>query len=249
MPVYHQGRKVKEVYHQGRKVKELWYMGRKVYTSFTLRTVTVRVNPRSGLFGSPSWDTGSVTGDRTLVQYVADGGLLLSANATYTRTDGATSGLSANGVAVRAGEPVPKGVQLTGTAGTYTFLEMAPISGKPVEVMPTTPDNYDAQDWLHATVQKYGQGYKTVKELPFEIDSRNATKMLYMFADCSALTVVPDMVTSQVTNTSFMFQNCSALTDGNVRLIGKHPNVNTTGMITYSGLTRMPFYNSAGQPI
>lgn len=33
MPVYHQGRKVKEVYHQGRKVKELWYMGRKVYSS------------------------------------------------------------------------------------------------------------------------------------------------------------------------------------------------------------------------
>ena len=33
MPVYHQGRKVKEVHHQGRKVKELWYMGRKVYSS------------------------------------------------------------------------------------------------------------------------------------------------------------------------------------------------------------------------
>lgn len=33
MPIYHQGRKVKEVHHQGRKVKELWYMGRKVYSS------------------------------------------------------------------------------------------------------------------------------------------------------------------------------------------------------------------------
>ena len=32
MPIYHQGRKVKEVYHQGRKVKEIWHMGRKSTT-------------------------------------------------------------------------------------------------------------------------------------------------------------------------------------------------------------------------
>lgn len=35
MPVYHQGRKVKEVWHQGRRVKEIWHMGKLVYTSRT----------------------------------------------------------------------------------------------------------------------------------------------------------------------------------------------------------------------
>ena len=179
MPIYHQGRKVKEVYHQGRKVKEIWHMGRRVYTSIR----------------------------------------------------------------------------------------------KPVEVMPATPGFYDAQNWLRATVKKYGLDYTTVTELPFDIDSRNATNMFYMFSYCSALTSVPAMDTRNVTNMSYMFSNCSALTrvpemdtsqvtgmtnmfegctkltDGNVRLIGKHPQVNTNNMIRNSGLTREPFYDSAGNPI
>ena len=201
-----------------------------------------------GVFSSPTWDTGSVTGDNTLVQSIAGGGLYLAANATYTRTDGATSGLSANGAAVRAGELIPKGVQLTGTAGTYVFTELAP-SRKPVEVMPPTPSTYDAQNWLRATVQKYGLGYTTVTELPFDIDTGEATGFRSMFSRCSSLMSVPEMDTSQVTDVSYMFQNCLSLTDGNVRLIGKHPQVNTNNMITNSGLTREPFYDSAGQPI
>ena len=171
------------------------------------------------------------------------------------------------------------------------------FSGKPVEVMPPTPGWYDAWDWLRAKVTEYGESYETVTELPFEIDSsqatkmnsmfegfsalttvpdmdtRNATDMSDMFRGCSSLTTVPDMDTSQVTNmgsmfgwcsslttipdmnthnvtdTSYMFYVCSALTDGNVRLIGKHPDVGTVGMIQDSGLTREPFYDSSGQPI
>ena len=207
MPIYHQGRKVKEVHHQGRKVKELWYMGRKIYTSFTPRVFTVRLDP-GGLLSSPSWNTGSVTGDNTLVQSISGGGLYLAANATYTRTDGKTSGLSANGAAVRASELIPKGAQLTGTAGTYTFTELAPI----VEVMPPTPGDFDARDWLRATVQKYGLDYTTVTELPFDIDSRNATTMREMFNGCSSLTTVPQMDTSKVTDMSWMFTRCSSLT-------------------------------------
>ena len=195
------------------------------------------------------------------------------------------------------------------------------FSGKPVEVMPPTPDWYDAQDWLHGRLTKYGEDYQTVQELPFEIDSSNATIMSYMFdgcsslttvppmdtsrvtdmggmfencsslttvpdmhtsqvttmvymfrgcsslttvpdmdtsrvtdmfamfRDCSSLTTVPDMDTRNVTLMSDMFRGCSSLTDGNVRLIGKHPGVNTARMIQGSGLTREPFYNSSGQPI
>lgn len=201
MPIYHQGRKVKEVYHQGRKVKEIWHMGRKIYTS------------------------------------------------------------------------------------------------RPVEVMPPTPDSSAAQNWLRGKLAEYGEDYLTVKELPFDIDSRNATNMNYMFQSCSALTTVPDLDTAQVTEMTslfdgckslttvpqldtrnvtgmfamfrdcssltsvpdmdteqvrdlrYMFVRCARLTDGNVRLINKRLFANTSDMITGSGLTREPFYNSAGQPI
>lgn len=169
MPIYHQGRKVKEVYHQGRKVKEIWFMGRRIYSS------------------------------------------------------------------------------------------------KPVEVMPPTPVYSDARNWLRNTVQKYGLDYTTVTELPFNIDARNATNMGYMFANCSALTTVPQMDTAQVTkmssmfigcssltsvptldtsnvtNMDNMFRDCSSLTDGNVTLTVKRKDANAYNMIYNSGLTREPF--------
>ena len=147
------------------------------------------------------------------------------------------------------------------------------FSGKPVEVMPPAPGTYDARNWLRAKLTEYGEDYRTVTEIPFEIDSRQATTMREMFRDCSSLIAVPDMDTSQVTdmysmfrdcssliavpdmhtgqvmNMAHMFRGCSSLTDGNVRLIGKHPRVATTSMIDNSGLTREPFYDSSGQPI
>ena len=191
------------------------------------------------------------------------------------------------------------------------------FSGRPVEVMPPTP----GLDWLQAKLTEYGEDYRTVEELPFEIDTSQVTNMSYMFYGCRALTTVPDMDTSQVTTMQSMFYNCralttvpdmdtsqvtdmqsmfyncralttvpdmdtsqvtnmssmfygcsslttvpdmhtsnasdvgrmfygcSSLTDGNVRLIGKRTGVNTYGMITQSGLTREPFYDSSGQPI
>ena len=262
MPIYHQGRKVKEVYHQGRKVKEIWHMGRKIYTSFKPRTFTVRLDP-GGLFSSPSWNTGSVTGDNTLVQSITGSGLYLAANATYTRTDGKTTGLrTSGGRAFNTGEPLPAGVQLVGDAGTYVITE---AQNKPVEVMPTTPGTDYARDWLRATLEKYGENYETVRELPFDIDARSATNMYtmfrncaslttvpqmdtskvtdmtYMFTGCSSLTTVPQMDTSNVTNMRRMFYGCSALRDGNVTLTVKRKGADTTDMLLNSGLTREPF--------
>lgn len=147
------------------------------------------------------------------------------------------------------------------------------FSGRPVEVMPPTPGTYDARDWLRAKLTEYGEDYRTVEELPFEIDSSQvtrmsrmfqgcedlgkvpvmdtsqATNMSSMFYNCSSLTAVPDMNTHNVTDTSYMFYNCSSLTDGNVRLVGKPPRVTTTFMIFGSGLTREPFYDTSGRPI
>lgn len=147
------------------------------------------------------------------------------------------------------------------------------FSGRPVEVMPAVSGSYGARDWLRAKLTEYGEGYRTVKELPFGIDSRqattmasmfngcsslieappmdtsNVTNMYQMFRGCSSLTAVPDMNTHNVTDMMYMFQNCSSLTDGNVRLIGKNSSVRTGLMIASSGLTRNPFYDSSGRPI
>ena len=147
------------------------------------------------------------------------------------------------------------------------------FSGKPVEVMPDMSGAYDARNWLRGKLTEYGEDYRTVQELPFEIDSSQATRMSRMFYgcsslttvpamdtsqatrmdsmfyDCSSLTAVPDMNTHNVTTTASMFNGCSSLTDGNVRLIGKNQQVRTAGMIANSGLTRNPFYDSSGQPI
>lgn len=81
-----------------------------------------------------------------------------------------------------------------------------------------------------------------------KMDTSSVTNMFYMFFKCSSLTSVPDMDTSQVTNAAHMLRECSSLTDGNVRLIGKRPDVVTTNMISDSGLTREPWYNADGTP-
>ena len=86
------------------------------------------------------------------------------------------------------------------------------FSGKPVEVMPPTPNWYDAQDWLRGRLTEYGEDYRTVEELPFEIDTSQVTNMSGMFRRCSSLASVPDMDTSQVTNMNAMFHGCSSLT-------------------------------------
>ena len=86
------------------------------------------------------------------------------------------------------------------------------FSGKPVEVMPPTPGNFDARDWLRAKLTEYGENYQTVTEMPFEIDTGKATTMRAMFYGCSSLTTVPSMDTSQVTNMDSMFYRCSSLT-------------------------------------
>ena len=130
-----------------------------------------------------------------------------------------------------------------------------------------------ARDQLWSALSARGLDYTPVTEIPFDIelvgtgstirmfrdcaalttvpemDTSQVTDMGSMFRYCSSLTSVPDMDTSQVTLMQYMFQNCSALTDGNVRLIGKHPEVTVTSMIAGSGLTRVPFYDADGNPI
>ena len=113
----------------------------------------------------------------------------------------------------------------------------------------TLGTGFQARDQFRAALTARGLDYTTITEIPFDIELVGTGSLRDMFSYCSSLVSVPDMDTSQVTDMRFMFHGCSSLTDGNVRLIGKHPNVNTFNMITNSGLTRMPFYDAAGNPI
>lgn len=131
----------------------------------------------------------------------------------------------------------------------------------------------EARDQFRAALADRGLNYQTVTKIPFDIelvgtgsarnmftnclslthapamDTSNVTNMYGMFDSCASLTHVPDMDTGSVSNMGSMFWGCSSLTDGNVRLIGRHPQVNTSNMIDYSGLTREPFFATNGSPI
>ena len=155
---------------------------------------------------------------------------------------------------------------------TWDMITASGLTKEPfIEVVQITLGNgTQARDQLRAALSARGLDYRTAREVPFEIelvcsgstqnmfqdcraittipklDTSQVTNMYYMFFDCRALTSVPDLDTAQVTNTVYMFRYCSSLTDGNVRLIGRHPNVSTTNMIDGSGLTREPFYTADG---
>ena len=161
------------------------------------------------------------------------------------------------------------GYELVGTASWSHTFGPEPL---PVVTITGTLTNVSRNQFWQACID-HGTTYQTVQELPFRLDTSQATNMGNMFSGCSSLTSVSDLDTSRVTDMSSMFYGCSSLTqvsdldtsqatnmrqtfygcasltDGNVRCIGKHPNVNTGLMILNSGLTREPFYDTNGNPI
>ena len=96
--------------------------------------------------------------------------------------------------------------------------------------------SWDAQMALRDILSARGLSYRTITELPFDIElvgtgtvdnlfdgfralksvpamnTSQVTNMEAMFSGCSALTTVPAMNTSQVTSMYNMFNGCSALT-------------------------------------
>ena len=157
----------------------------------------------------------------------------------------------------------------TGTTAVEVWSAAPPL---PVVAI-TGTSGYTSQTQFRAACTQYGVNYQTVQELPFLLDTSSARSLAYMFQGCSSLTSAPGLNISTATNLSYMFQNCSSLTtvpdldtskavslvgmfagcssltDGNVRCIGRHPSANTTNMIVSSGLTRLPFYDTNGNPI
>ena len=137
-------------------------------------------------------------------------------------------------------------VQITGTSGTVS------------------------RDQFRAACTTHGVNYQTVQTLPFLLDTSAATNLsnlfdgcaslisvpdldtsaaitlTSMFFGCSSLTAVPDLDTSIAQSLAALFYGCAALTDGNARLVGRHPFANTGSMILASGLTREPFLGAEG---
>ena len=169
--------------------------------------------------------------------------------------------LTERGLSYQTVTEIPFEIELVGTGSTnYMFYGCSSLTSVPVmdtssvtnmsfmfslcPLLTTVPD-MDTSQVTNMNAMFYECASLT--HVP-DMDTSSVTNMSFMFDACPSLTHVPDMATGQVTDMRYMFQNCSALTDGNVRLIGRHPDVDTAGMIDGSGLTREPFYTTDGQP-
>ena len=96
------------------------------------------------------------------------------------------------------------------------------------EAVITGTSGTQARDSFRAALTSRGLDYKTVKTIPFLLDTSQVTYMSNMFAGCAALTSVPDMDTSNVTNMYGMFSGCSSLTSV--------PDMNTSQVTSMSSM-------------
>lgn len=136
-----------------------------------------------------------------------------------------------------------------GSKQVWSSAEVSP--DKPIEVLPNNTSSFGTRNDFRVLLGEYGLDYTTVRELPFDLDTSQVTRMFAMFHGCSSLVSVPDLNTRNVTNMNSMFDRCSSLTDGNVRIIrpdGTKPGFRSF-MIRGSGLTREPFFLPDGTPI
>lgn len=145
--------------------------------------------------------------------------------------------LSARGLNYATVTEIPFDIELVGTGSVYQMFYYCPEL-----------THVPAMDTSGVTnMNSMFQYCYSLTSVPV-MDTSSVTDMRNMFYYCESLTSVPDLDTSNVTDTSGMFYYCSSLTDGNVRLIGRHPNVGTVSMIYMSGLTREPWHTVGDPP-
>ena len=91
MPIYHQGRKVKEVYHQGRKVKEIWHMGRIIWSAlpsgFEMFLTELQSRMQAHGRGASTETIAPVEGNLSELHMLVDG----NSSATLTQPDSSGS--------------------------------------------------------------------------------------------------------------------------------------------------------------
>ena len=162
----------------------------------------------------------------------------ITLGAGFAARDQFRAALTARGLDYTTITEIPFDIELVGTGeATHLFRGCAALTtGPELDTLNVTNMNGMFQDCTNLT------------SIP-PMNTSNVTNAQSMFAYCRSLTSVPPVDAAKITNVSYMFVGCLALTDGNALLINKHPNVNTTGMIGGSGLTREPFFDTAGNPI
>lgn len=84
----------------------------------------------------------------------------------------------------------------------YTAWETVKLTG--------TTDN-ESQAQFHQALADRGYDYTTIKQLPFNLDTSEATELRALFYQCWELEAVPAMDTSQVTNMRGLYQDCYEL--------------------------------------
>lgn len=112
MPIYMDGKKIKELHYAGRKIKEAWYNGKKVYSS--KRVVYV---PSRGW----SFFTAGITGDKTLIDHMGSDEMWFAVPVTCNYRTGSDT------KRFQPGEVIPAGQWITytdGVSGTFTFTEV-----------------------------------------------------------------------------------------------------------------------------
>lgn len=133
----------------------------------------------------------------------------------------------------------------------------------------------DSYVFWDALEKAYGFDRTTLTEVPFTIDLEGVNSIPYLFGDltslkkapkldldgvrdltglfsfCESLAEVPDLHVDGELYMQGIFLGCASLKDGSVRIIlGDNARVaDDRDMIQRSGLTRVPFYDRAGNPV
>lgn len=125
-----------------------------------------------------------------------------------------------SGVGLNVGNLPVKQVYVGSTPVKAMYVGSKLVWSATVQI--TLGTGVEARDQFRAALSARGLGYQTVTEIPFDIELVGSGSARNMFQDCSALTTVPDMNTSNVTNMNTMFRGCAALTHA--------PDLDTSGV-------------------
>ena len=225
MSIHIDGKKITAMYWGGRKIREAWYEGQRAFSGKPVEVMP----PTVGSYDAMDWLRATLTEYGESYETVKELPFEIDSSQVTNMLNMFQNCYALTSV------PAMDTRNVTNLGGMFRGCSS----------LTSAPD----MDTSKVTnMSSMFSGCSSLTVVP-EMDTSNVTNMGYMFRGCSSLTSVPAMDTRNVTFVGFMFSECSSLTDGGVRLIGKHPNVNTAMMISGSGLTREPFYDINGQPI
>ena len=125
-----------------------------------------------------------------------------------------------SGVGLNVGNLPVKQVYVGSTPVKAVYVGSELVWSATVQI--TLGTGLEARDQFRDALSARGLGYQTVTKIPFDIELVGSGSARNMFQDCSALTHVPGLDTSSVTDMNTMFRGCSSLTHA--------PDLDTSGV-------------------